>query len=50
MNKKNIADGGEADWKILAVRTDDPLAKLAEDVEGAGCPDAVKRAMDDIRA
>ena len=37
------------DWKILAVRTDDPLAALAEDVEGAGVPDAVKRAMDDIR-
>jgi inorganic pyrophosphatase len=45
-----LTDGGEADWKILAVRTDDPLAKLAEDVEGAGCPDAVKRAMDDISA
>jgi inorganic pyrophosphatase len=43
------SDGGETDWKLLAIRTDDPLAKLAEDVEGAGVPDAVRKAMDDIR-
>jgi inorganic pyrophosphatase len=44
-----MIDGGETDWKLLAVRTDDPLAALVEDVEGAGVPDAVKKAMDDIR-
>ncbi len=44
-----MIDGGETDWKVLAVRTDDPLAGKVEDVEGAGVPDAVKKAMDDIR-
>jgi len=44
-----MIDGGETDWKLLAVRTDDPLAAMVEDVEGAGVPDVVKKAMDDIR-
>ena len=44
-----MIDGGETDWKLLAIRTDDPLAKLAEDVEGGNVPDRVKKAMDDIR-
>jgi inorganic pyrophosphatase len=44
-----MIDGGETDWKLLAVRTDDPLAAAVSDVGAAGVPDAVKRAMDDIR-
>ena len=44
-----MIDGGETDWKLLAVRTDDPLAAAVGDVGAPGLPDAVKRAMDDIR-
>lgn len=44
-----MIDGGETDWKLLAIRTDDPLAATVDDVEGGGVPDAVKKAMDDIR-
>jgi inorganic pyrophosphatase len=44
-----MIDGGETDWKLLAVRTDDPLAAAVSDVGAAGAPDVVKRAMDDIR-
>lgn len=44
-----MIDDGEMDWKVLAVRTDDPLAALAHDVADANSPDAVKKAMDEIR-
>ena len=44
-----MIDGGETDWKLLAIRTDDPLAAALTDVEAADTPDAVKRAMDEIR-
>ena len=44
-----MVDDGEMDWKLLAVRADDPLAKLAHDVADPNAPDAVKKAMDDIR-
>lgn len=39
----------EQDWKLLAIRTDDPLAASLGDVESPGTPDAVKRQMDAIR-
>lgn len=45
-----MIDGGETDWKILAVRTDDPLAALVSDLgDTARVPDAVRRSMDEIR-
>lgn len=49
-----MLDGGETDWKLLAIRADDPLAAQVDDVAGATgaagqLPDAVLRAMDDIR-
>jgi inorganic pyrophosphatase len=44
-----MIDDGEMDWKVLAVRTDDPLAALVNDVADAKAPDAVKRAMDEVR-
>ena len=45
-----MLDGGECDWKLLAVRTDDPLALAgARDVVGAGASDAVRRAADAVR-
>ena len=44
-----MLDGGECDWKLLAVRTDDPLAATVSDVTAAGAPDAVKRAADAVR-
>jgi hypothetical protein len=44
-----MVDDGEMDWKLLAVRADDPLAQLAHDVADPNAPDAVKKAMDDIR-
>jgi len=42
-----MVDDGETDWKLLAVRTDDPLAALVSDV--ATAPASVRRLMDDIR-
>jgi inorganic pyrophosphatase len=44
-----MIDGGETDWKLLAVRTDDPLAARVSDVGAGGLPDEVLRAMDAIR-
>lgn len=42
-----MIDGGETDWKILAVRTDDPLAQKVQNITTA--PDSVKKLSDDIR-
>jgi len=42
-----MIDGGECDWKLLAIRTDDPLAATVNDVRGA--PDAVLKKADAIR-
>lgn len=42
-----LIDGGETDWKLLAVRTDDPLAATLHDIKGA--PASIRRLMDDIR-
>ena len=44
-----MIDGGETDGKLLAVRTDDPLAALVDDVGAPGLPAQVQKAMDDIR-
>ena len=44
-----MIDGGETDWKLLAIRTDDPLAAALSDVESPTTPDAVRKAMDEIR-
>jgi inorganic pyrophosphatase len=44
-----MLDGGECDWKLLAVRTDDPLAAAVDDVTAAAAPDGVKRAADAVR-
>lgn len=44
-----MLDGGECDWKLLAVRTDDPLAASVSDVTLASTPDAVKRTADAVR-
>lgn len=43
-----LLDGGETDWKILAVRTDDPRAGSVSDIKTA--PADVLRLADDIRA
>ena len=44
-----MLDGGETDWKVLALRTDDPLAAKVSCVSRADNPDAVKKSMDAIR-
>lgn len=42
-----MIDGGECDWKLLAVRTDDPLAATVSDIKTA--PEGIKRKADAIR-
>jgi len=42
-----MIDGGETDWKVLAVRSDDPLASKVSNITTA--PDQVKKLADDIR-
>ena len=45
-----MIDGGETDWKILAVRADDPLARAVDDVtDAARTPAAVLRLADAVR-
>jgi inorganic pyrophosphatase len=45
-----MIDGGETDWKILAVRADDPLAARVDDVADAlKTPAAVLRLADEVR-
>jgi inorganic pyrophosphatase len=44
-----MLDGGECDWKLLAVRADDPLAAAARDLCAPDCPDALRRAADAVR-
>ena len=44
-----LLDGGECDWKLLAVRTDDPLAGSVRDVCAGDCPDGVRREADAVR-
>lgn len=43
-----MLDGGETDWKVLAVRTDDPLAERVSDI-ASNAPDSVLKAADAIR-
>jgi inorganic pyrophosphatase len=44
-----MIDGGETDWKLLAIRADDPLASSVEDVTLSTTPDRIKRLADDVR-
>lgn len=45
-----MIDGGETDWKVLAVRADDPLAAQVDDVADAlRTPVAVLRLADAVR-
>lgn len=44
-----MLDGGETDWKLLAVRTDDPLASQVSCITDASTPASVRQAADDIR-
>jgi len=45
-----MIDGGETDWKVLAVRADDPLAAQVDDVADAlRTPAAVLRLADAVR-
>lgn len=43
-----MIDGGETDWKLLAIRTDDPLAASLHDIKNA--PQSVIKFSDDIRS
>jgi inorganic pyrophosphatase len=42
-----MIDGGETDWKLLAIRTDDPMAESLHDIKTA--PQSVINLSDDIR-
>jgi inorganic pyrophosphatase len=42
-----LIDGGETDWKILAVRADDPAAAGVSDI--ATAPASVRRIAEDVR-
>jgi inorganic pyrophosphatase len=45
-----MIDGGETDWKVLAVRTDDPLAKQVEDISKiSSTPIHILKLADQIR-
>jgi inorganic pyrophosphatase len=44
-----MIDGGETDWKLLAIRADDPLAPSIQDVTLSTTPDKFKRVADQVR-
>jgi inorganic pyrophosphatase len=42
-----MIDGGETDWKVLAVRDNDPLARTVNDI--ASAPDSVLQLAEEVK-